>query len=338
MIINFEKNVLNTIEGKKNLLAFSGGGDSVALFHLLLEHNVDFSIAIVNYGIRKQSIEEVQYAQELSLKYNKKIYLYNAPTIENNFEATARNIRHDFFKEIIEREQYDNLLTGHNLGDRLEWFLMQLSKGSGLNGLLGMNSIDIQDNYSIIRPILNSDKSDLEDYLNINKIKFFYDETNSDEKYKRNEFRHNFSNPLLLKYKKGILNSFKYLEEDINDLIEKIDVIYLNDDNFYFYKKNTRSNLEAIDKFIKKKHNICISKHIKEDLKKSNNVLISRKILVSFFDDIVLITLLNPDNINSTTPIDKLSKNTYRIKKIDNRLRKDMFLDKSMEELILNII
>ena len=63
---------LEKLLNSKNLLAFSAGVDSTALFFILLQNNINFDIAIVNYNIRKQSKEEVEYAQELAHKHNLK--------------------------------------------------------------------------------------------------------------------------------------------------------------------------------------------------------------------------------------------------------------------------
>jgi tRNA(Ile)-lysidine synthase len=133
-----EEKILSKLRDKKNLLAFSGGADSTSLFFLLLENKIPFDIAIVDYNIRKQSKSEVAYAKELAKINNLKCHIYNAPKIEKNFEATAREIRYDFFEELIKKEHYTNLLTAHHLGDRLEWFLMQFCKGAGCVEITGM--------------------------------------------------------------------------------------------------------------------------------------------------------------------------------------------------------
>ena len=88
----------SVVKNQKNLLAFSAGVDSTALFFLLLEQNIPFNIAIVNYNIRNQSKEEVFYAKELAKKYNKEIFIFDTK-IENNsnFEKQARDIRYSFF-------------------------------------------------------------------------------------------------------------------------------------------------------------------------------------------------------------------------------------------------
>ena len=65
----------SAIKESKNLLAFSSGVDSTALFFLLFEKNIPFDIAIVNYNMRIQSLDEVTYAKHLASKYNKQIFL-----------------------------------------------------------------------------------------------------------------------------------------------------------------------------------------------------------------------------------------------------------------------
>ena len=90
------------INTSKNLLAFSAGIDSTALFFILLENNIEFDIAIVNYNLREQSKIEVQYAKDLAKKYNKKCFIKDVKS-ENisNFEKEARDIRYKFFNELI---------------------------------------------------------------------------------------------------------------------------------------------------------------------------------------------------------------------------------------------
>ena len=183
----------SVIKNQKNLLAFSAGIDSSALFFLLIEKDIPFDIAIVNYNLRAQSNDEVSYAKELAKKYNKEIFIFDT-IIENssNFEKKARDIRYTFFEEIINKHSYETLITAHQLNDKLEWFMMQLSKGAGLVELIGFNEFEHKENYQIYKPLLNITKDELIIYLQKNSYKYFIDESNFDEKYKRNFFRHNF--------------------------------------------------------------------------------------------------------------------------------------------------
>ncbi|HAC70801.1 MAG TPA: tRNA lysidine(34) synthetase TilS, partial [Arcobacter skirrowii] len=200
------------IKSSKNLLAFSAGVDSTALFFLLLNSNIPFDIAIVDYNIREQSKEEVAHAKNLAKKFNKKIYKKDI-FLENlsNFEKQARDARYNFFEEIIKKNSYDFLITAHQLNDKFEWFLMQLSKGAGLIELLGMSEIEDKEFYKIYRPLLNFSKDELISYLENKNIKYFVDESNIDEKYKRNYFRNSFSNSFLKEFKEGVKSSFNFL-------------------------------------------------------------------------------------------------------------------------------
>ncbi|MEZ4693765.1 MAG: tRNA lysidine(34) synthetase TilS [Aliarcobacter sp.] len=188
----------SAIKNQKNLLAFSAGVDSSALFFLLLRQNISFDIAIVDYNLRFQSKEEISYAKELAIKYNKRIFIKDIKLENNsNFEKMARDIRYKFFEEIISENSYENLITAHQLNDKLEWFFMQLSKGAGLIELIGFNEFEQKENYKIYKPLLNITKNELEIYLKENNYKYFIDNSNFDEKYKRNYFRHNFANKFL---------------------------------------------------------------------------------------------------------------------------------------------
>lgn len=133
---------LDALRGAKNLLAFSGGVDSSCLFFLLLREKIDFDLAIVNYGVRKSAKDELKYAKKLAKKYDKKIFVCESPKITRNFENEARRVRYAFFERIILAHNYENLILAHQLNDRFEWLLMQLTKGCGLNSLLGFKSIE----------------------------------------------------------------------------------------------------------------------------------------------------------------------------------------------------
>ena len=236
----------SAIRNQKNLLAFSAGVDSSALFFLLLENNIPFDIAIVNYNLRAQSKEEISYAKELSHTYKKEIFIYETKLDSNsNFEKNARDIRYAFFEKIIKEHHYANLITAHQLNDKLEWFMMQLSKGAGLVELIGFNEFEHKESYQIYKPLLTISKNELEEYLLKNNHKYFVDQSNFDEKYKRNFFRHNFSDKLINNFTKGIKKSFEYLQKDLDSLniqnkpLKKIKdlEIFLNqkDDNLNFF-------------------------------------------------------------------------------------------------------
>ncbi len=273
---------------RKNLLAFSGGVDSSALFFLLLEHHISFDIAIVDYGVRESSKEEVAFAKELAKEHNLTCHTLKAPPIKSNFEANAREIRYSFFERLITQYSYNNLITAHHLGDRFEWMLMQLCRGAGAVELAGMQGVEQRGSYTLIRPLLVCDKNELLAYLKHNKLHYFVDESNADEKYKRNYFRKHFTEPLLAEYKDGIAKSFVYLDADRELLVSDSKIERCND-FIYFSSHSLRSDIATLDKFLKTQGKVLTS-HERELLQMQECVVVGREYVLSWWRGFVLLT------------------------------------------------
>lgn len=328
MSLNF--NLDFGVKKTKNLLAFSGGVDSTALFFLLLEKNISFDIAIVNYNIRKEAQTEVLYAKELAKKYNKQIFIKDVK-VENlsNFEKNARDIRYDFFEKIINENSYEVLITAHQLNDKLEWFFMQFSKGAGLEELIGLNELEKKETYKIYKPLLNISKDDLEKFLKENKIKYFIDNSNFDEKYQRNYFRHNFSNRFLEEFSSGVKKSFLYLQNDLNSLdIKLLPIKKIGDLEVFINQKDDNLNLRTIDKSLKKR-GILLSSSQKYEIFKQKELTVSHKVNISILENFIWIA----PNVDTT--IDKKYKELYRITKIPKNIRAYIYLQKiDIKELV----
>ena len=320
----------SAIKESKNLLAFSAGVDSSALFFLLLEQNIPFDIAIVNYNVRVQSKDEVLYAKELTSKYNKQIYIKDVKLEStSNFEKTARDIRYKFFEEIIDENSYETLITAHQLNDKLEWFLMQLTKGAGLIELIGFNEFEQKENYKIYKPLLDITKKELEKFLQKKNIKYFVDNSNFDEKYKRNYFRHNFSDKLLSEYSNGIKKSFKYLQNDINSLNLSIKPIKsFNELEIYKNQNDNNLNIRIIDNSLKKR-GFLLSSAQREEIIKQKEITISHKINITLNEDFIWICPKIEVNM------DKKFKEFCRINKIPKNIRAYIYsLNLDLNELI----
>ena len=320
----------SVIKESKNLLAFSAGVDSSALFFLLLKQNIPFDIAIVNYNVRVQSKDEVNYAKELALKYNKQIYIKDIKLEStSNFEKMARDIRYKFFEEIIDENSYETLITAHQLNDKLEWFLMQLTKGAGLVELIGFNEFEQKENYKVYKPLLEITKEELKNFLKQENIKYFIDNSNFDEKYKRNYFRHNFSDKLLSEYTNGIKKSFKYLQDDINSLnIEITPIKNFNELEIYQNQKDNNLNIRIIDNSLKKR-GFLLSSGQREEILKQKEITISHKINISIKEDLIWIC----PNVSSI--MDKKFKETCRINKIPKNVRNYIYYKKiDIKELV----
>ena len=323
-----KKELITTLQKTKNLLAFSAGGDSTALFFLLIQHNIPFDIAIVDYNIRKQSKEEVAYAKLLAKQYNLQCHIFQSPKINNNFEANARKIRYDFFETLIQKYSYTHLLTAHHLGDRFEWMLMQFCKGAGCVELSGMQQEEKKSTHTIIRPLLDYDKTELLTYLHKHNIQYFFDETNNDTTIKRNEFRHNYTTPLLQKYLQGIKKSFQYIDEDRKNLITPIQITTIKD-FAYFLLHNQRSNIYAIDQYLKQ-NNLMMSASEKTLLKQQTTTIIARKFVVTFTQKYCFIAPFLKDN----TPLPKEFKEECRKRKIEPKLRKYLYQNNDVFQII----
>ncbi|MGD9624617.1 MAG: tRNA lysidine(34) synthetase TilS [Arcobacter sp.] len=320
----------SAIKESKNLLAFSAGVDSSALFFLLLKQNISFDIVIINYNVRVQSKDEVNYAKELALKYNKQIFIKEVKleTI-SNFEKTARDIRYKFFEEIIDKNSYEVLITAHQLNDKLEWFLMQLTKGAGLIELIGFNEFEQKENYKIYKPLLDITKKELEEFLQKEDIKYFIDNSNFDEKYKRNYFRHNFSDKLLSEYSNGIKKSFKYLQNDINSLNLSIKPIKVfNKLEIYQNQNDNNLNIRIIDNNLKKR-GFLLSSAQRNEIIKQKEITISHKINITLNEDFIWICPKIEINM------DKKFKEFCRINKIPKNMRAYIYsLNLDLNELI----
>ena len=187
--------ILNTNLFKKNeklLLAISGGVDSVVLAHLLKEENYNFSFAHCNFKLRgKESEKDEAFCRKLAKKLNVKFYShqFNVAEYKNenkiSTQMAARDLRYNWFNEVLKKEKLDFILTAHNANDVIETFLLNIVRGTGINGLKGIKQV----NGKVLRPILHIKKEKILHYAKKNKIKFRLDKSNLEAKYERNFIR-----------------------------------------------------------------------------------------------------------------------------------------------------
>ena len=239
---------LETLKSGRNLLACSHGVDSTALFYLLDEAGVKFDLAIVDYNVRAQSKDEIALARDLAAKFNKQIYVKSVRLGASNFEHEARAARYDFFGQICREQGYENLILAHQFDDKFEWFLMQLGRGAGLSELLGMTELETRKDYVIARPLLGVRKCELERFLRERNLKYFTDETNLTDRFKRGFIRAKFSEPFLNEYFSGVKKSFKFLAADALNLAPEI----FNPAAKIYLVKRGPSELRGVDQACKR--------------------------------------------------------------------------------------
>jgi len=306
---------------KKNLLAFSAGVDSSALFFLLLENNIPFDIALVNYGTRENSDKEEMHAKALAKKHGLLCHTIKAPKFTTHFEKNARDFRYGFFETLIKEYGYDTLLTAHQLNDQLEWLLMRLSKGAGTSELVGLEEVSQRKGYTLIRPLLQQSKEELLEYLHVNKHPYFIDESNSDEKYERNRFRKKFSDPLLSEYKEGIKRSFEYLRKDKKDLEKAFETIYSEKDLRVLKLYINTAKIKAVDLALKEL-GYLLSAAQRQEIEKEDALVIGGKWAIEVQDDHLYISPY------VTTDMPKQFKEKCRVLKVPNKIRAYCFQEK----------
>lgn len=187
----------NLIEkGDRIVLGLSGGPDSVCLLHVLkqLEQEMDISVyaAHLNHQIRGiEAQKDVMYISELCDSLGVRFFVksIDVPKYckENglSLEDGARRLRYEMFYEIKDKIKANKIAVGHNLNDQAETILMRIMRGTGLQGLKGIeHSRDI-----IIRPLLDTDRKDIENYCEANNLNPRIDSTNLESIYTRNKIR-----------------------------------------------------------------------------------------------------------------------------------------------------
>ncbi len=312
--------IIHILKDSKNLLAFSAGSDSSALFFMLQALHVDFDVAIVNYQTREQSFDEETYAKELAAKYNKKCFVHKCSLEANNFEHQARNERYTFFEKTIQQNSYDTLLTAHHLNDKLEWFLMQLARGAGLVEMIGMSENEQRSGYNIIRPLLHVSKADIENFLHVNNIKHYIDNSNRDKKYFRNKIREEYASSFLSEFGSGVKKSFNYLEKDAK-LLTSSSVTQIKNLFILEKSKDDLVDIRGIDKAVKKL-GYLLSASQREEIIRTKDCIISDKIAICYSEDKIYIA----PHISEV--MDKKFKESCRLAKIPAKIRPYMYKEK----------
>ena len=198
------------------LIAVSGGVDSMVLANLFLKNNLNFSIAHCNFKLRsKESDIDHDFVKKWSLQHKIHCYSNEFNTVEfckknkMGIQEGARKLRYNWFDDLLSKFNFDYLVTAHHLDDQIETYLINSSRGSGINGLLGIAS----NSKRIFRPLLNVLKIDILDYAQKKSIEYREDSSNSSEDYQRNMIRNSvlptfkeFDDNVMLKFKTTINN------------------------------------------------------------------------------------------------------------------------------------
>ncbi|WP_281323908.1 tRNA lysidine(34) synthetase TilS [Flavobacterium sp. IMCC34518] len=209
------------LKQKKLLLAVSGGLDSMVLLHLFKELKYEIAIAHCNFQLRGiESFGDQKFIQDYAEVHSIPIYVTQFDTIafakdyKLSTQVAARELRYNWFYELMDTENYDYVLTAHHADDNLETFLINLTRGTGLEGLTGIP----EQNDKIIRPLLYFSRNEIDNYAKEQTISWREDSSNASDKYLRNKIRHHLI-PVLKELNPSFITSFlkteSYLQESL---------------------------------------------------------------------------------------------------------------------------
>lgn len=247
----------------KVLLAVSGGIDSIVMAHLFNAAGFTVGIAHCNFKLRAdESDQDEQFVIDLahSLKipvFTKSFDTKKYATSHNiSTQLAARNLRYDWFEEIMQKKGYLKLATAHHLNDSLETILYNLAKGTGPVGLTG---IPVRNGH-IIRPLLFTTREEIAHYAQQHAIKWREDQSNATTAYARNAIRHNVL-PHLQEINPSLDKTFVRTQRRLHatkDLIEKQAEKFkskwlkrVGDDVKIAMKALSEENLVIVDEVIK---------------------------------------------------------------------------------------
>ena len=229
------------LEDKKLLIAISGGIDSVVLAHLCSQLNLNFSLCHCNFNLRGQeSDDDEAFVTSLAKTLKTPVYTTSFETEKYatknkvSIQVAARDLRYTWFYKLLDTNGYDYVLTAHNTNDNLETFIINLTRGSGLEGFTGIPPV----NQKSVRPLLAFSRDEITLFAIKNGIIWREDKSNASIKYVRNKVRHKVI-PILKELNPHVLESFQntieYLNESqsiINDALTNVTanvVSYEND-------------------------------------------------------------------------------------------------------------
>lgn len=251
-----QKNHLFT-KNDRLLLALSGGADSVVLAYLLKEGGYNFSIAHANFKLRgKESEQDEKFCSQLAKKlavpfYTKSFDVESYQLVnQSSVQVSARNLRYEWFNELLKKSKSNFILTAHHANDVIETMFINLLRGTGINGLKG---IPLK-NGLIIRPLLHLEKEEILAFAKEKGIKYRTDKSNLEDKYKRNFIRLNIIpglKELNPKLEQTFINNSNHFREEasiVKDYLEGKASEYLiqTHDSLFINKKKLKQ-----EKYIK---------------------------------------------------------------------------------------
>ena len=236
------------------IVAVSGGPDSLALAFLTKIYSIKYSLKsyyiIIDHKLRFDSSEEAKSVKKILHKksINSEIIVWKGKKPKKNIQSLAREKRYELLINKCKNLKINNIVLGHHKDDLVENFFIRLMRGSGLKGLISLDSKAKFKHINLYRPLLNFKKKDLI-YVSKNVFNFFViDPSNNDEKYRRVKIR-------------GLLENLKNEGLDSNKISLTLkNLKYASNSIDFYVKKNLEKNIF----FFEKKAHVILSKEFFE--------------------------------------------------------------------------
>ena len=185
-------------ENDKIVVAVSGGPDSIAMLKILIDLKkegkikAEFYVSHINHMIREEAESDEEFVRGFCEKNGIQFFVKRIDVVKiakqskKGLEETGRKVRYDFFDEVMEKVNANKIAIAHNLNDKIETIFMNILRGSGINGLKGMEPFK---NNKYIRPLIECERFEIEKYCEEEKLNPRIDKTNFDNTYTRNKVR-----------------------------------------------------------------------------------------------------------------------------------------------------
>ncbi|MBU1852977.1 MAG: tRNA lysidine(34) synthetase TilS, partial [Candidatus Omnitrophica bacterium] len=222
------------------LLGLSGGPDSIVLLHVLValkkDYMLDIQVAHLDHKFRgDQSRKDREFCEEIARGLNLDIVYdeIDVPKIVKergiSSEEAAREVRYDFFKKVAGCKKIKKIAVAHTKDDQAETVLMRMIRGSGSLGLGGMRPVKDMQGFTIIRPLIETSRAEVEGFIKEFDLESRHDSTNDKFMFTRNRVRHEL---------------IPYLAENFNPNIKEV---------LANMAENFREENEFLEKFTKRK-------------------------------------------------------------------------------------
>ena len=222
----FLKRIVSLAPDDGIIVALSGGADSVSLLSVLdrlrkdgtLPCELSLLAAHVNHGLRGEEADrDEQFVRRFCKEKQIPLEVLKVKVAEERLkgegvEEAGRRIRYGFFRRLQQQYGYRFVATAHTADDQLETVLLNLTRGSGLNGLCGIPPV----RDDIIRPLLTCSREEIERYCEENQLSFVTDSTNTDTAYRRNQIRQTVL-PLLKEMNPQIVSACNRLTDSLRE-------------------------------------------------------------------------------------------------------------------------